>query len=82
MKALIISIDNESSLKKLIAFAKKLRLRTKLVEADDAVQEHDDWMKLGMQNLAKAYGNDEPDIDNLAVKEPNPEYNPWKQGAL
>ena len=58
--------------------AKKLRLKTKLVESTEAGQEHDDWMRLGMQNLANAYSNDEPDIDNLTVKEPNPEYNPWK----
>lgn len=29
---------------------------------------------------ANAYGEDEPDIAHLVLKEPNPEYKPWKPG--
>lgn len=27
-----------------------------------------------------AYGTEEPDIDHLVLKEPNPNYKPWKPG--
>lgn len=37
-------------------------------------KEHDEWAAFSMQNLSGAYGDDEPDYNNMAVKEPNPEY--------
>ncbi len=61
---------------------KKLRLKSKLLEQETPEQEHNDWSNLGIQNLANAYKSDEPDIDDLLLKEPNPEYNPWKKGVL
>jgi hypothetical protein len=43
-------------------------------------EEHNAWMTFGMQGLANAYGENEPDYTNVLVKEPNPEYTPWKRG--
>lgn len=45
-----------------------------------ADKEHDQWADLAMQGLAKAYSDDEPDYSDLTLKEPNPEYKPWKPG--
>ena len=76
MKALIISIDKESSLKKLMELAKKLRLKAKVVETKSDANEHDEWMQLSAQIFANAYSDNEPDISHLSLREPNPKYNP------
>jgi hypothetical protein len=42
----------------------------------------DEWPHLGMGAFEQAaYGEDEPDISHIAVREPNPEYRPWKKDA-
>jgi len=41
-----------------------------------------DWPSLSMATYEQAaYGEDEPDISGIAVREPNPEYRPWKKDA-
>ncbi len=40
------------------------------------------WSQLSMGNFEQAaYGDDEPDISHIAVREPNPEYKPWNKDA-
>ncbi len=43
--------------------------------------EREDWIKLSMKGLERAYTKDDPDISEIQVKEPNPKYDPWKKGA-
>ena len=38
--------------------------------------ENQQWYRLAMQGLARAYDKDEPDYDNVPLKEPNPHYKP------
>ena len=76
MKTLVIKIDRESSLKQLLDLAKKLRLKTKVVEEKTEDAELEDWMRIGVQQISDAYGDDEPDISQITLKEPNPDYNP------
>jgi hypothetical protein len=41
-----------------------------------------DWSQLSMGTFEQAaYGDDEPDISHIVVREPNPEYRPWKKDA-
>jgi hypothetical protein len=41
-----------------------------------------DWSQMTMTTFERAaYGEDEPDISHIAVREPNPEYTPWKKDA-
>ncbi|MCB9169975.1 MAG: hypothetical protein H6594_06440 [Flavobacteriales bacterium] len=38
------------------------------------------WSQLSMGTFERAaYGDDEPDISHIAVREPNPAYKPWKK---
>jgi hypothetical protein len=37
-------------------------------------QERDDWARLALQNLARAYGPDEPEYSLGDIKEVNPDY--------
>ena len=78
MTTLIINIDKESSLKPLLELVKKLHLKAKIMSIDKKKtdEEHEDWMMLSAQSFAHAYTQDEPDINHLVLKEPNPEYNP------
>ncbi len=40
------------------------------------------WSQLSMGTFEQAaYSDDEPDISHIAVREPNPEYRPWKKDA-
>ena len=48
------------------------------VEIATKTDEREDMLKVGVQNLARAYSENEPDYDSITLKEPNPEYNPWK----
>ena len=41
-------------------------------EQDD--EERADWARFGLQNLARAYGEDEPEYTLDMIKEWNPEY--------
>jgi hypothetical protein len=43
-------------------------------------QEMEDMMAAVNAFGATAYGEDEPDISHLVLKEPNPDYKPWKPG--
>lgn len=42
-------------------------------------KEHEEWSRFSMQNLASAYGENEPDYSNVKIKEPNPNYKSWKK---
>ena len=44
----------------------------------ESEEEREDWLKLGMRNFERIYAEDEPDISQITLKEPNPAYNPWK----
>lgn len=39
------------------------------------------WNRVGLWGLARAYGDDEPDISGITLLEPNPDYVPWKPEA-
>lgn len=45
-------------------------------ENDPADAEHEAWAHAGLQNLARAYGPDEPDYAAEMIIEPNPHYQP------
>lgn len=38
--------------------------------------EHKDWAKFSMDNLSRAYSENEPDYSDVLIKEPNPKYKP------
>ena len=42
----------------------------------DVDEEREDWGRLALQNLERAYGPDEPDYPPDLIKEANPEYEP------
>lgn len=46
-------------------------LVTVLSDVDD---EHEDWARLAIQNLAQAYGPDEPEYPSELIKQANPDY--------
>ena len=48
------------------------------IEDTDAEEETDFWNVVALDNLANAYGDDEPDYDNYEVKEPNVDYKAWQ----
>ncbi len=37
-------------------------------------EERDDWARLSLESLARAYGDDEPEYSLDLIKEANPEY--------
>ncbi|MGA9997025.1 MAG: hypothetical protein WBP93_16530 [Pyrinomonadaceae bacterium] len=37
-------------------------------------EEREDWIRLSLESLAEAYGDDEPEYSLDLIKEPNPEY--------
>ncbi|MCO6481370.1 MAG: hypothetical protein J5I62_01115 [Flavobacteriales bacterium] len=47
-------------------------------EADD---EREFWANVGLWGLSRAYAEDEPDISQIKLLEPNPDYIPWKPGT-
>lgn len=49
-------------------------LVTLLPDNDEIARERADWLRLSAQNLARAYGPDEPDYPDSCLKESNPLY--------
>ena len=47
-------------------------LTVTVLSKDD--QEREDWARFGRQNLARAYGDDEPEYALADLKELNPDY--------
>jgi hypothetical protein len=45
-----------------------------IVQPGGLGEEHDDWLRLSMSGLARAYGDDEPEYTMDMIKEPNPDY--------
>jgi hypothetical protein len=39
-----------------------------------SVEEREDWARLSLESLARAYGDDEPEYSLDLIKEANPEY--------
>ncbi len=75
MKTVIIKIEKDNTLKQVLDFVKKLKLKVSVKDTDkESELEQDEWMSFSKQNLAKAYGDDEPEYDLSMLKEPNPEY--------
>jgi len=64
------------------AFLSKLRdlLVRKEQVAERSDGELEDMMAAVNTFGTTAYSEDEPDISHLVLKEPNPEYKPWKPG--
>jgi hypothetical protein len=48
--------------------------RLVVIVLSDDDQEREDWGRLALQNLERAYGPDEPDYPPELIKEVNPEY--------
>lgn len=68
------SVDEmRDHLKEIIAELPEDRLRALLEIADflDAGEEREAWQAFGKQQLARAYGENEPDYDNVPLK-------PWR----
>ena len=51
------------------------------VEGDVVDEDREFWNQMGLRGLARAYGDDEPDISGMTLLEPNPDYIPWKPEA-
>jgi hypothetical protein len=49
------------------------------IEVKQPSNEDDEWRYSSMLSFSKSYSIEEPDYDNIVVKEPNPEYKPWKK---
>ncbi len=43
---------------------------------EDLAAEHEAWVRLSAQGLAKAYGDDKPEYSPASIKKPNPEFQP------
>jgi hypothetical protein len=41
---------------------------------ESSTGEREDWARLSLENLARAYGDDEPEYSLDLIKEANPEY--------
>jgi hypothetical protein len=44
------------------------------VMSKDSSEEREDWVRLSLQGLARAYSDDEPEYSRDQIKEANPEY--------
>lgn len=44
------------------------------VMSKDSSEERDDWVRLSLESLARAYGDDEPEYSRDQIKEANAEY--------
>lgn len=57
------------------ALPKDARLLVTVLPPDDELaKERADWLRFSAQNLARAYGPDEPDYPDSCIKERNPLY--------
>lgn len=50
----------------------KYGISIEVIKEEDQFREN--WSRLAVQNLERAYGEDEPDYSEIQVKEPNPEF--------
>jgi thioredoxin-related protein len=46
------------------------------IEIEQDSLEQEEWARFALKNLERAYGENEPDISDIVIKEPNPKYNP------
>jgi hypothetical protein len=44
------------------------------VRSKSLAEEREDWARLSLESLARAYGDDEPNYSLDSIKEANPEY--------
>ncbi len=65
-----LKTDIAKDLELILALAQRLHLE--IVEIDEDKEENDFFYKLGMQNFATAYEDDEPEYTLADLKEVNP----------
>ena len=56
------------------SLAEGQHLKVLVPEADSVEAEREDWLRLSLQGLAGAYGEDEPAYGVDSLKEVNPDY--------
>ncbi len=66
----LTSLASETSIKYMGYVSHLLHM----AKAEMFFEERNEWTNFSSQQLNNAYSEDEPDIENLKVKEPNPEY--------
>lgn len=69
---------NTFASKTIIRCQKNARLLVTVVPSPDAelLAERDEWTAFALQNLARAYGDDEPECTDEMLIERNPLYDP------
>lgn len=73
--SLLAAVEQGESI--LISRGAKLVARLMPVEETDSLAvEREDWFGAAEQNLARAYGPDEPEYGPDRIVEPNPDYQP------
>lgn len=66
---LTIKIENKNIYESLVQFLRSLNIT--IVKEDRSTEE---WEQSSSQNLARAYGENEPDYTENILREPNPGY--------
>ena len=50
------------------------RLLVTVLPKEQEDEEHEAWLRLSSEGLARAYGEEEPEYPTELIKEPNPDY--------
>lgn len=78
MNSLIVTPSNQQEYILLSELLKKMKIMYKtLSNEEEIVQNNDDelWQQYALNNLSKAYSDDEPEYTSDMIKESNPDYN-------
>ncbi len=81
MTSILVKPRNKQELFLVYELLNKMQVDFEKIEPDEDMEtdydtERDEWLRFSMINFSKTYGDDEPDYENVVIKEPNPDYNP------
>jgi hypothetical protein len=75
MHKMIVSPANKQEFAFLTELFKKMKVNFKPLGYDiDENNDSEDWYRFALNNLSRAYSDDEPEYTSDMVKEPNPGY--------
>lgn len=76
MTNMIVKPANKQEYIFLIELFQKMKIEFKPLTYNSENEDTDDWFKFSINNLSRAYSDDEPEYTSAMIKEPNPEYIP------
>ena len=77
MTSLVVNPADRLEYMLLRALLQRMNIKFTPMESEVDENEETDWYEFALDIFSKGYSDEEPDYENVIIKEPNPDYKPY-----